>query len=302
MAVKQLRRLGAPSTDSFYDRLASETLHYAWSRDESDAIPREHPELIVEREGNVLAAFGEGGSRLVYAFRSPAAFVDHFPPMLELLLPRVRKELRADDVLFRLDHNTARPAVEPVLRRAFFSPSRFWLRFTLDRARVPKVEPPKGVKFRDGSLADADAIIRLDREAFPNTPMPAPIIRANIEQGEQVLLATVKDEIAGMALYLPTDDAGGGYLHTLAVTEGYRGRSIGAALTARVAKRAFAAGAAHLDLRTNEDNGDAIRLYMRLGFRQSSAGRDYTRLTDPRSIAKIQAASKGALIRFGGWR
>jgi ribosomal protein S18 acetylase RimI-like enzyme len=88
----------------------------------------------------------------------------------------------------------------------------------------------------------------------------------------------------------------------LAVGERWRGRAIGASLTLRVAKALFAEGAPRLDLKTDEDNATAIRLYRSLGFRQEGAGRDYDRPTDPRLIAAMRKASEGTLIRFGGWR
>jgi hypothetical protein len=39
-----------------------------------------------------------------------------------------------------------------------------------------------------------------------------------------------------------------------------------------------------------------------VGFRQTHAGRDYRRPTDPREIKAMQVAGEGTLIRFGGWR
>jgi hypothetical protein len=43
-------------------------------------------------------------------------------------------------------------------------------------------------------------------------------------------------------------------------------------------------------------------LYVRLGFKQTLAGRDYSRPTDPREIKAMKIAGEGTLIRFGGWR
>jgi hypothetical protein len=41
---------------------------------------------------------------------------------------------------------------------------------------------------------------------------------------------------------------------------------------------------------------------VRLGFKQSAAGRDYTRPTDQRVIEQMQKQGEGIVIRFGGWR
>ena len=114
-------------------------------------------------------------------------------------------------------------------------------------------------------------------------------------------LATVGSDLAGFAIYDPARD-GVGYLYVLAVAEAYRGRGIGEGLTVRVAKPVFAEGAQRLDLRTADNNATAIRLYVRMGFRQVAAGRDYTRPVDPRAITRIKKTSEGTVIRFGGWR
>ena len=88
MSVKPLRRLIVPTTRSLYERLSAEALSCAWSRPEIDALDRQHPELVLARDGNTLGAFDEGLVRLAYAFRSDGAFTDHFPSMFEKLLPR----------------------------------------------------------------------------------------------------------------------------------------------------------------------------------------------------------------------
>lgn len=302
MPVRPLRRLDLSATVSLHDRISRESLHYAWSRSEVDDIEREHPNLVIERNGNLLAAFGEGRASLAYAYVSDGAFSDAFPSMLTQLLPKIRRELRADSVRFRLAHGPSRPAVEPVLRKLLFSAEKPWLCFSLSReTALPKLTALKGVQFRDGDVDDVEALIRIDRDAFPDMPLPTPIMRANIERGERVLLATVLGEPVGMALYLETDP-GEGYLHTVAVLREHHRKGIGAALTARAAKRLFADGAQRVDLRTDDDNSDAIRLYRSLGFQHVSSGRDYRRPTDEREIARIQKASESTMIRFGGWR
>jgi ribosomal protein S18 acetylase RimI-like enzyme len=222
--------------------------------------------------------------------------------MFDALLPRIRKVFGVDTVRFRLTHAPSRPIVEPVLKKLWFAPERAWLGFTLaKKTPLPKLEAIKGVKFREGGIDDLADIVRLDREAFPDTPMPTDAIRKRIEQGECVLLATAGGAAAGCALF-ERIDGGDGYLWVLTVGEAYRGRGIGAALTVRAAKALFAEGAEAVTLRTEEDNAAAIRLYVGLGFRQTTAGCDYTRPTDPRAITRMKQTSRGTLIRFGGWR
>lgn len=300
MPLRQLRRLEAPTGSSLHARLSREALSYAWSPAEVDGIC---PELILERQGSVLAAFsGADQARLAYAFCSDREFIELFPPMFELLLPRVRKMLGAEMVRFRLTLGSSRMTVEPVLKKLSFTPKRPWLVFSLEkRDALGKPPAPKGVSFRRGDASDIAGIVRIDREAFPDTPMPEAAYRHHLTNGDELMVAAVGDEIAGFALY-SHDRTDEGYLSSLAVAEAYRGRGIGPALTMRVAKWAFAQGADHLALRTEEGNGTAIGVYRALGFKHTGSGNDYERPTDPRVIAERKKSSEGTLIRFGGWR
>jgi ribosomal protein S18 acetylase RimI-like enzyme len=301
MPPERPRRLLVPVA-SLYDEISRQALSAAWSRADCDAVEREHPALVIRHQGNVLATVQRDPAGLAYAFRSNSDFIDYFPGMFEQLLPRVRRELGSDTIRFRLEYNPARPVVEPVLKNLYFAPGKPWLGFTLvKKTPLPKLAPLSGVKFRAGGIDDVDALVRIDRAAFPDTPLRASALRERIAAGEQVLVATVKDGVIGCALYSQTA-AEGGYLWIVAVLPEHQGRGIGAALTARAAKAMFAAGAAEVRLKTDDDNGTAIRLYMRLGFRQTTAGGDYSRPTDPRAITRIKKLREGTLVRFGDWR
>ena len=299
MPVKPLRRIGVSASTGLYGEITSRALSAAWGRRELESSERAHPELIVRAPGGVVAAIAPSG-QLAYAFDDNTAFIEEFPRLLETLLPRMQK-CSIDTARFRLTHNPARPVVEPVLKRLWFSPSRSWLQFGLERANAPKVAALKGVKFREGNAEDIEAVLAVDREAFPDTPLPRETLASRLAEGSRLLLATVGGEVAGFSIYDPALD-GVGYLYVLAVAEAHRGRGIGEALTARVAKAVFSEGAHRLDLRTQDDNATAIRLYVRIGFRQVAAGRDYTRPVDPRAITRIKKTSEGTVIRFGGWR
>jgi ribosomal-protein-alanine N-acetyltransferase len=301
MPVRQLRRLEAPTAHSFHAILSREALSYAWAARETDAIPATHPELIIERDGNLLTALPGEPSRLAYSYESDAAFVDLFPAMFDQLLPRLRKARGAGTVRFRLALGSSRSAVEPVLRTLSFTPQEPWLTFSLARRNATAKIATKGVTFRPGDAADLDAIVRVEREAFPDTPMPASAYRQRIASGEQLLIAIVGGEVAAFALH-SYDGVDEGYLSVLAVADEFRGRRIGPALTMRVAKWAFASGADHLALRAEERNGTGIKVYRGLGFKHTGSGTDYERPTDPRVIAAMKKAGEGTLIRFGGWR
>jgi ribosomal protein S18 acetylase RimI-like enzyme len=157
------------------------------------------------------------------------------------------------------------------------------------------------VRFRPGGIADLDDIVKVDRAAFPNTAIPRSSMERILGSGEHVLLAERGGSVVGTALW-SWRDGGEAYLSMLGVVEEERNRGVGAALTSRVAKQAFAEGAERLDLRTEEDNTPAISLYRKLGFRHVATGRDYERPADPREIERRKRTSEGTFIKFGGWR
>jgi ribosomal protein S18 acetylase RimI-like enzyme len=301
MPVQKLRRIGPIVGESLYDRMQAQTLQQVDWRRYLDDLERSAPELIIEDGGNILAASGCGTPSLSYGFASDRAFAERFPEMFEKLLPKLRRMLGAENVRLRLSYAPARPIVEPVLKRLSFRPSRDWMEFSLARStKLPAAPAPRGVRFRDAGIDDTDALLRIDRECFPDTPIPASVFSERLRV-ERAIVAERGGEIAGFCLFeAPEPDAG--WISVLAVAEEHRGEGLGAALTARAAKRLFADGVQSVGLTTDDDNGDAIRLYVRLGFKQTRAGRDYTRPTDPRAVKAEQQAREGTLIRFGGWR
>jgi len=303
MPVRPLRRLDVPAESSLYDEMEAQALHALYFRRDIEEMERQHPQLILAAGENVLLAH-DGGftARLAYSFESDPVFTELFPPMLERLLPRVRKVLRADNVRFRLSHAPSRALVEPVLKRLYFSPRRDWLRFDIERAAAPKPGALSGVKFRAGTPGDAETIAEIDHKSFPSTPMPLEAVRTQLTDERREFLVAVRGrQIAGYCSFaLP--DPGFGYIHDLAVAPGHRGTGIGAGLTLRALKRLFAEGAQSVALTTDDNNAGAIRLYRSLGFRQTEAGRDYERPTNPKTIQELQKQTQGTLIKFGGWR
>jgi ribosomal protein S18 acetylase RimI-like enzyme len=303
MPATKPRRLLVATGPSLYHRLQSEALSCAYSERELDDLERLHPELIVQNDGGILAAISHGDAIVFpYSFTSTGAFSDQFEGLFEKLLPRARKVYAASTVRFRLTHGPVRPAVEPVLRRLAFTPRKAWFHFSLGKGTPPRKSiAPKGVAFRTGSAKDIDELLMIDREAFPNSPVSRTSLLAMLGGSSRVLIAERRGEPIGFALY-DHDTPGTGYLRTLAVLESERGVGVGAALTIRTAKDVFADGATRLDLRTDDDNAKAIRLYTWLGFKHVGAGRDYERPADPAIIKQMRRESEGTFIKFGGWR
>ncbi len=303
MPLTRPRRLDVRTARSLHDRLSKDPLSCAYSRRELDAVEREHPDLVVEHSGNLIAAINHGDAIvLAYAFESDRAFVDGFGAMVQKLLPRARKVYGAPMLRFRLTHGPSRPMVEPVLKGMAFTPRKAWLQFSFAKGTPsPKTAVSRAITYRQGGLADLDVLLAIDREGFPNSPITREGMRKLVEDDGRVLVAQQKGEPVGFALY-DHDTPGTGYLRTLAVRETARRQGIGAALTLRVAKTLFAEGAARLDLRTDDDNSTAIRLYNDLGFKHVGSGRDYERPADPKVIQRLRKESEGTFIKFGGWR
>lgn len=301
MTVRPLRRLTAPVNNSLHDVLGAHLLHNVGWRDQSDAVERDNPELIVRDGDSLLAATVRGESVLLYGFENQRAFFDQFPPMFEKLLPKLRRQRIVEKVRFRLAYSPARPTVEPVLLRLAFTRKRDWLEFALEKPRLVTQPAPRGVKFRDHTPADLPELARIDRAGFPDGPLGQEGLRATIAEFGEIIVATSGGAIAGFCVFGQAE-VGRGWIQGLVTDEAYRDAGVGAALTARAAKRLFAGGATEVGLTTDEDNGAAIRLYVRLGFRQTRAGRDYTRPVDEKAVAKQRAQKQGTVIRFGGWR
>ena len=299
MPVRQLRRLDAPVRAGPYANMRARFMHDVPYRPQLDSFIAEHPDLLLEQDGNLLAGVITGSeARLAYGFENERVFADRFPTTLQKLLPRIKKA-GATTMRLSLSYNPARPIVEPVLKRLSFTPRRDWIKFSLERVDAKPAAAPTGVRFRDGAEADIPELARIDGEAFPDSPLTTEGMRQRIDNAGFVLVATRGKAIAGFVIAGMVDDDIG-YIYILAVDDEHRGRGIGAALTMRACKRLFKSGADRIDLRTDDDNGSAIRLYVRLGFRQSSAGRDYARPVSEREIKQQQG--EGVLIRFGGWR
>jgi ribosomal protein S18 acetylase RimI-like enzyme len=302
MALKSRRRIGAPVGPGLHDQLGARVLSNVYWRSGTEATEREHPELIIEREGNLLSVDAVGGAKLIYGFENQRAFVDHFADMFEELLPRLRESLGVESVRFRLSYSPARPVVEPVLRGLWFSPSRDWLWFMLGRGAKLPPATVRGVKFREATPADVEAVVRVDDECFPNTPIPLDAMLDRLhDKRHEIVVATSAGEVIGF-YDIEHPEEGVGWISIIAVSQGHRGRGVGRALTVRATKRLFALGAREVGLSADQDNARAIRLYVSLGFRQEQAGREYARPTDPAQIQQMRVEREGTLIRFGGWR
>lgn len=137
--------------------------------------------------------------------------------------------------------------------------------------------PRVAVEIRRAVAADGPALIELDRELARFEKLTPPDqkegrrLLAWIFESKRLeaLVAEVDGRIAGMALFyegLGTFRARPFlYLEDLVVTESMRGRGVGEALMARLAREAIDRNALRIDWAVLDWNVGAIRLYERLG-------------------------------------
>ena len=82
-------------------------------------------------------------------------------------------------------------------------------------------------------------------------------------------------EILGYSLLLFRDGTGVARLYSIAVDARHRGRGLAAALLADAERVALKRGRTRVSLEVRDDNGAAIRLYERLGYRLIGRNADY---------------------------
>jgi diamine N-acetyltransferase len=87
-----------------------------------------------------------------------------------------------------------------------------------------------------------------------------------VEPGSGLLLAHVRDRLAGFAAYYRPDSPGELKLDKLYVHQNYHGRGIGSRLIARVEAAAIEQARRTLILNVNKHNATAIRAYAANGF------------------------------------
>lgn len=103
--------------------------------------------------------------------------------------------------------------------------------------------------------------------------------------GDVAVAAESDGRVVGVALYrlFTEEDHGHGYVDedtpelAVAVADGYRGRGVGGRLLTELARTAKAAGIERLSLSVDEEN-PALRLYVRLGYREVSRDEDGVRM------------------------
>lgn len=122
--------------------------------------------------------------------------------------------------------------------------------------------------FRDYRAADLESMYRLDVECFePVFRFTREAMRAFAEAAEAVtVLAESGGGLAGFAIAEVAD--GAGYVVTVDVAQGWRGRGLGSRLMTELEAKARSAGAQSLMLHVFAGNQAAMAMYENLKYRR----------------------------------
>jgi ribosomal-protein-alanine N-acetyltransferase len=127
------------------------------------------------------------------------------------------------------------------------------------------------VSVRGAGVADLAAIAALERAVFGADAYPAFFFRQALDLWPAHLCVSSDpargDGIEGYALGAPSTRSGDGWLLSLAVDPARRGQGDAQALVGAVLESFAIAGFDRVTLTVTPENGAAVRLYERVGFR-----------------------------------
>jgi len=123
-------------------------------------------------------------------------------------------------------------------------------------------EPAAGVRIRQMTYEDLPAVMKLEREIFPEDPWTEGMMRGELDEQPRTrhyLVATDGDEI----------------VQTIAVRADHRRAGIGRTLLSMLLEEAVRRGAAWVFLEVRADNAPARTMYERFGFERIGVRRRY---------------------------
>lgn len=130
--------------------------------------------------------------------------------------------------------------------------------------------------FRNASLADIDALVRLENRCFEDDRISRRSFRRFIDMPrDRVILAEEQGELVGYSLVLMKANTRLARIYSIAVAPSMRGRGLGESLIRESERQAAEADRIIMRLEVRTDNQGAIALYRRLGYRQFGTYRDY---------------------------
>ncbi len=129
---------------------------------------------------------------------------------------------------------------------------------------------------RAATLSDVDRLLALETGSFGTDRLSSRSFRRLIRSATAACRVIREGvEILGYSLLLFREGTGVARLYSIAIDARHRGRGLAAALLADAERVAGGRGRTRLSLEVRDDNGAAIRLYERLGYRLTGRTADY---------------------------
>ncbi len=151
---------------------------------------------------------------------------------------------------------------------------------------------PAGARLREYRPSDLPAVLAVDQRAFVGPWLYSrPVLAAALEQAASVTVLEAEGVVAGYQL--STASALGAHLARLAVDPDLQGRGYGRALVEGLLYEFGLRGFDRLSVNTQADNGASLRLYRRLGFRDT--GQSYPVYTLSLQGGSADPVHEGAL-------
>lgn len=145
--------------------------------------------------------------------------------------------------------------------------------YVLPRGEARLVAPPSGVRLREARPADLEALVEAARASLREEDRPDPFqgdpqgFRRWVQGRVGRALVAESEGRLRFVGYADVRSERGWLLQGIYTWPGARRRGLGAAGVSELCRRAFDAGASHVQLAVVEGNREAGRLYERLGFR-----------------------------------
>jgi ribosomal protein S18 acetylase RimI-like enzyme len=129
---------------------------------------------------------------------------------------------------------------------------------------------------RPATPADLDALVTLEREAFPTDRLSRRSFRRFLASAHAALIAAdLHGRLVGYALVLFRKNSAAARLYSIAVAPHAGGRRIGALLLESAEQAATARGASVLRLEVHEANARALARYRKAGYREFGRHHEY---------------------------
>ncbi|WP_405859356.1 GNAT family N-acetyltransferase [Streptomyces sp. NBC_01515] len=115
--------------------------------------------------------------------------------------------------------------------------------------------------------ADLPELLRVDREAFPEEPYPAFVLRQFCDiHGDRILVLDDGEGLLGYILFVNTTDGYVSWIMSLAVIPHQQGHGLGRRLMVEALRRLRTESVRQVRLTVEPTNAAAIMLYRSLGF------------------------------------